>query len=106
MGMIRNLLTGGKRPTVEGDTVRCGECKETIQPDADRCPHCGSDVFTLKGRIVSRTSILFGLIFFVNGGTISITLGFLFVLIGLYYIWQAPIYYIKPPHQPERRINR
>ena len=102
MGMFRNILTGGKRPTVEGDTVRCGDCKEVIQPDAERCPHCASDVYTLKGRIVSRTSIIFGLIFMFTGGSITAVLGVLLIIVGVYYIWQAPIYSLKPPHRPER----
>lgn len=107
MGLLRNIFTGGKRPTVEDGIVRCGECKETIQPDADRCPRCRSDVFTLKGRVASRTPLMFGIMFFAFSGGgilggIGSLLGLLLIGVGVYYIWKAPIYSLRPPHRPPR----
>lgn len=109
MGFMKNLFIGGARPSVEGDEVRCGECREVMQPDAKRCPYCGSDVFTLKGRVLSRFPGLIGLGLLAGGvetpglvGAALVPFGVLFLLVAVYYFWQAPIYSVTPPHQPPR----
>lgn len=109
MGFLKNFFIGGSRPTVEDGEVRCGECRETIQPDAKRCPNCRSDVFTLKGRVLSRFPGLVGLALLIQGygaggmiGSVGSVLGVLLIGVGVYYFLNAPIYNARPPHRPSR----
>jgi len=106
MGLFKNIAFGGSRPKKDGNTIRCGDCREVIQPDARRCPHCGAKIFTLRGRFVRRTAVILGavLIFTSNQGGITGTIrpvvGLALLLVATYYYLKRPIHYVKPPHHP------
>ena len=109
MGFLRNLLIGGARPKVQGDEVRCGQCREVLQPDSKRCPHCSTDIFTLKGRVLSRFPGLFGIGILAAGsgsgsifGYLLLPIGLALIAVAIYYYLKAPIYYVRPPHRPTR----
>ena len=109
MGLIKNLLVGGSRPKQDGETVRCGDCRESVQPDATRCPNCNAKIFTARGRIVRRTSIILAILFLVGGvqssgivGMLMVALALGFVVIGVYYYLKRPVHSIRPPHRPTR----
>ncbi|MXV62331.1 hypothetical protein GS429_09705 [Natronorubrum sp. JWXQ-INN-674] len=109
MGLLKNFFIGGARPKVENGEIRCGECREIVQPDAKRCPNCQSDIFTLKGRVLSRLPGLLGLILLVQGsiaggafGSLGMVLGLALLGVAVYYFLKAPIYSARPPHRPSR----
>lgn len=109
MGFLKNLFLGGSRPKQDGGTIRCGDCREAIQPDATRCPHCSAKIFTLRGRLMRRGSIVLALIFIIAGsqaagiaGIIGVVLGLVFVAIAAYYYLKRPVHSVRPPHRPTR----
>lgn len=109
MGFFKNLLIGGSRPQKdEAGVVRCGDCRETIQPDATRCPNCHAKIFTMRGRMIRRGAVLFGLLFIFGGsqggigGMILLVLGIGLIGVAIYYYLKRPVHSIRPPHRPER----
>ena len=108
MGFLKNLLVGGSRPKEQEGVIRCGDCRETVQPDATRCPNCNAKIFTMRGRMVRRTAVLFGFLLLAGsteGGILGILLPvFALALFGmaLYYFVKRPVHSLRPPHRPER----
>lgn len=109
MGFLKNLLIGGSRPQRDGEgVVRCGDCRETVQPDATRCPNCHAKIFTMRGRIVRRTAVILGVLFLFGGtqggigGMILLIISIGLFAVAIYYYLKRPVHSIRPPHRPER----
>lgn len=106
MGLLKNIVFGGSRPKKDGDTIRCGDCREEVQPDARRCPHCNAKIFTLRGRVVRRTAAILGILSIIGGGqggiagTVVLLIGLMMLAVAAYYYLKRPIHYVKPPHRP------
>lgn len=109
MGLLKNILVGGSRPTKDDEVIRCGDCREIIQPDAKRCPNCNAKIFTMRGRIIRRTAAFIALLALFGtsaGGITGAIMGLIALVmigIGLYYLVQRPVHHIRPPHRPTRR---
>jgi hypothetical protein len=110
MGLLKNLFVGGSRPKKDKETglIRCGDCREVIQPDARRCPNCNAKVFTMRGRAARRGGIVLAILLFAGGGAGGI-IGIILSLLGLltlggvvYYYVNRPVHALRPPHRPLR----